>query len=315
LEDTLKRTNLSPLGGAAFAGTGHKIDRTRTAELLGFEGIVENSLQCVSTRDYIIETVFNLTVMMNTLERMNEDILLWVTDEFKLVELDDAFAGTSSIMPQKKNPILQETIRARTATQMGRLTAAVAVFKALPMGHNFDPYEEDMILDQSVEELTQTLGITNKVISTLKVNSAMMEKNLEKGFSVATELADIMVRDAGIPFRAAHQVVGRVVRKAIERGMKASDISLELIQEASREVLERELNLTKGAVAEAVDPRLNVERRKSIGGPSPAEVSRMIKERTEESKLVEFRQIRRRQRQSEAKVKTEAEIDKLLAQS
>jgi argininosuccinate lyase len=140
-----------------------------------------------------------------------------------------------------------------------------------------------------------------------------MEKNLEKGFSVATELADIIVRDAGIPFRAAHQVTGRVVRKAIERGTKARDITLELIQEVSQEVLGRELSLTKSAVAEAVDPRLNVERRRSTGGPSPVEVSRMIKERTEESKLVEMRQMKRRQRYSEAKARTEQEIEKLLA--
>jgi len=313
LEDALKRTNLSPLGGAALAGTGHKIDRVRTAELLGFDGIVENSLQCVSTRDYLMEAVFNLTVMMNTLERMNEDILLWVTDEFKMVELDDAFAGTSSIMPQKKNPLLQETIRARMATQMGRLTAAMTVFKALPMGHNFDSHEEDLILYESVEELVQTLEITNKIISTTKVNKEMMEKNLEKGFSVATELADVIVRDAGIPFRAAHQVTGRVVRKAIERGMKAADITLELIQEASREVLGRELSLTKRAVAEAVDPRLNVERRKSTGGPSPVEVARMIEKRTEGSELIESRQTQRKQRYSEAKAKTEQEIEKLLA--
>lgn len=312
LEDTLKRTNLSPLGGAALAGTGHRIDRMRTAELLGFDGIVENSLQCVSTRDYILEAVFDLTLMMNTLERMNEDIFLWVTDEFKMVELDDAFAGTSSIMPQKKNPLLQETIRGRMATQIGRLTAAVTVFKALPMGHNFDPYEEDLILDESVEELVQTLRITKKIISTLKVNREIMEKNLDKGFSVATELADVMVRDAGIPFRAAHQVTGRVVRKAIERAMKASDITLELIQEASREVLGKEISLTKEAVAEAVNPRLNVERRRSTGGPSPAEVSRMIKNRIEESKFVESRQMRRREKYSEAKAKTEEAIDKLL---
>jgi argininosuccinate lyase len=181
------------------------------------------------------------------------------------------------------------------------------------MGHNFDPYEEDLILNESAEELVQTLGITNKIISTTKVNKEMMEKNLEKGFSVATELADVMVRDAGIPFRAAHQVTGRAVRKAIERGMKAADISLELIQEASREVLSRELSLTKRAVTEAVDPRLNVERRKSTGGPSPTEVSRMIRERTEENKLVEMRQMRRGQRYSEAKARTEQEVDRLLA--
>jgi len=315
IEDSLKRTNLSPLGGAALAGTGHKIDRYRTAELLGFDGIVENSLQCVSTRDFILEAVFNLTLMMNTLERMNQDILLWVTDEFRMVELDDAFAGTSSIMPQKKNPILQETIRARTASQIGRLVAAVTVCKALPMGHNFDMHEADLTLNNSVDELLQTLSITEKIISTLKIDKDRMKENLGTSYIIATELADVMVKEAEIPFRAAHQVTGRVVRKAIERGIKATDISLELIQEASREVLGKELNLTKKDVTEAINPRLNVERRKSIGGPSPAEVSRMISDRTKRLVLTEERQKKRQQKYSEAKARTELEIDKLIAGS
>jgi len=315
IEDSLKRTNLSPLGGAALAGTGHKIDRHRTAELLGFDGLVENSLQCVSTRDFILEAIFNLTLMMNTLERLNEDLFLWVTDEFKMVELGDAFAGTSSIMPQKKNPLLQETVRARTATQIGRLVAAVTVFKALPMGHNFDTYEADLILNNSVDELLQTLGITERVISTLKIDKERMKENLGASFIIATELADVMVKEAGIPFRAAHQVTGRVVRKAIERGIKASEITLELIQEASREVLRKELNLTKRQVAEAIDPRLNVERRNSVGGPAPAEVFRMINDRTKDLRLTEERQKKRLQAYSEAKARTEQEIDKLLAGS
>lgn len=315
LEDSLKRTNLSPLGAAALAGTGHRIDRFRTAELLGFDGVVENSLQCVSSRDFILEVVFNLTLTMNTVERLNEDIFLWVADEFRMVELDDAFAGTSSIMPQKKNPLLQETVRARMATQIGRLTAAMTVLKALPMGHNFDMYELDLLLRDSVDELLQTLHITNRVVSTLKVNRESMEGSLKVSFIIATELADVMVREAGIPFRAAHQVTGRVVRKAIEQGMKAQEITLDLIQEASREVLGKELNLTERAVAEAIDPRLNVERRRSTGGPSPSEVSRMISERIRELKSARARQLGRGRRYTEARTKTEDEARKLLAES
>lgn len=312
LEDAVKRTNLSPLGGAALAGTGHKIDRTRTAELLGFDGIVENSLQCVGTRDFILETVFALTLMMNTVERMNQDIFIWVTDEFKMVELDDAFAGTSSIMPQKKNPLLQETIRARMATQIGRLSAALTVFKALPMGHNFDQSELDLILGDSVDELLQTLRITEKVIASLKINKRRMEENLAQSFLTATELADVMVREAGLPFRTAHQITGRVVRKAIERGVKASGITLALIQESSREILGRQLTLTEQNIAEAINPRLNVERRKSTGGPSPVEVSRMIEERTTRNESTRIRQTKRQQKYSDARARTEKEIERLL---
>jgi argininosuccinate lyase len=250
--------------------------------------------------------------MMNTVERMNQDILIWVTDEFKMVELDDAFAGTSSIMPQKKNPLLQETIRARMAIQLGRLTAAMTVFKALPMGHNFDQSELDLILYDSVDELLQTLRITERIISSLKINKRRMEENLALSFLTATELADVIVRETGLPFRAAHQITGRVVRKAIERGIEASDITLALIQESSREILGKELTLTEQSIAEAINPRLNVERRKSTGGPSPAEVSRMIQERTTQNEATRIRQTKRQQKYSEAKTKTEQEIKILL---
>ena len=313
LEDALKRTNLSTMGAAALAGTGHKIDRYRTAELLGFEGVLENSLQCVSSRDYLLEAVFCLTLMMNTLNRLHEDIILWTTNEFSMVELDDAFAGTSSIMPQKKNPLLQETVRARTATQIGRLTAAMTVFKDLPMGHNFDTYEANLILNDSVEELIQSLDITERVIATLKVNAERMEENLGTAYIAATELADVMVREAGIPFRAAHQIVGSLVRKVIEEGLRLDEVPMEMIQEVSREIIGRELDLTEMDVRDAADPRINVERRKSTGGPSPVEVERMIADRL--AGLVERkkRRVQRLERYEAAKAQVEKEINRLLA--
>jgi len=313
LEDDLVRTNLSTLGAAALAGTGHKIDRYRTAELLGFDGLVENTLQCVSSRDYLLEAVFDLTLTMNTLNRMHEDIFLYTTNEFSMLELDDAFAGTSSIMPQKKNPLIQETVRARTATQMGRLTAAMTVFKDLPMGHNFDTYEANLILDASVEELTETLEITGRVVSTLKVNVERMEENLGAAFIAATELADVMVREAGIPFRAAHQVTGSLVRKAIANGMKLSEVTLGMIQETSREVIGKELDMTENDVREATNPRINVERRKTTGGPAPTEVSRMIEDRLSELELARRRRLKRLEKYEAAKQLIEKEIASILS--
>ncbi len=313
LEDALARTNLSTLGAAALAGTGHKINRHRTAELLGFEGLVENTLQCVSSRDYLLEAVFDLTLMMNTLNRMHEDILLYTTNEFAMLELDDAFAGTSSIMPQKKNPLIQETVRARTATQMGRLTAAMTVFKDLPMGHNFDTYEVNLVLDASVEELTETLEITGRVISTLKVNAERMEENLGAAFITATELADVMVRESGIPFRAAHQVTGSLVRKAMAQGMRLSEVTLGMIQETNREVIGKELDMTEEDVREATNPRINVERRKTIGGPAPTEVSRMIVDRLSELESARQRQLKRLEKYETAKQLVENEIASMLS--
>ena len=312
LEDCLKRTDLSTLGAAALAGTGHRIDRGRTAELLGFQGVLENSLQCVSSRGYLLEAVFGLTMMMNTLNRIHEDLFIWTSDEFGFVELDDAFAGTSSIMPQKKNPLIQETVRGRMATQLGRLTAAVAVFKDLPMGHNFDVYEVDVILSESVRELLMSLMITEKVIRTLKVNEERMEEALGDSYITATELADVMVREAGIPFRASHQVVGSLVREAIEEGMKLSEVSTDMVDRVCHEVTGRKAGLTEDVIRGATDPRINVERRSSLGGPAPVEVSRMINLRRNSLSEARDKQRERLRRIDEAKKKQEELIHSLV---
>ena len=312
LEDTLKRTNLNTLGAAALAGTGNRIDRYRTTDLLGFSGILENSLQCVASRDYLLEAVFGLTLMMGTLNRIHEDIFIWTTDEFGMVELDDAFAGTSSIMPQKKNPLLQKTVRGRAAHQIGRLTGALTVFKDLPMGHNFDTYEANLLLQDSVTELLQSLHITDRVMDTLKVNAERMEENLDSAFITATELADVMVRDAGIPFRAAHQIVGSLVRRAIDEGLKLSEAPLKMINEIAVEIRGSELNLTEEALRDATDPRTNVERRASIGGPAPIEVGRMADDRRRKAKDAEERRTDRLSGYEKAYQRLEKAIDKHL---
>ena len=312
LEDTLKRTNLNTLGAAALAGTGHRIDRHRTADLLGFDDILENSLQCVASRDYLLEAVFGLTLMMGTLNRIHEDIFLWTTDEFGMVELDDAFAGTSSIMPQKKNPLLQETVRGRAAHQIGRLTAALTVFKDLPMGHNFDTYEANLLLDDSVNELLQSLHITDRVVDTLKINAERMEENLGSAYITATELADVMVREAGIPFRAAHQIVGSLVRRAIEERLKLSEVPLNMINEISQEIRGAELELTEESLRDATDPRTNVERRASIGGPAPIEVGRMADDRLRKVKDAEKRRTDRLSGYEKAHQRLEKVINDLM---
>jgi len=312
LEDTLKRTNLNALGAAALAGTGHRIDRHRTADFLGFDGVLENSLQCVASRDYLLEAVFGLTLMMGTLNRIHEDIFLWTTDEFRMVELDDAFAGTSSIMPQKKNPLLQETVRGRAAHQIGRLTGALTVFKDLPMGHNFDTYEANLLLDDSVTELLESLHITERVVDTLKVNADRMEENLASAYITATELADVMVREAGIPFRAAHQIVGSLVRRAIEEGLKLSEVPLETINEIAVEIRGAKLDLTEESVRAATDPRINVERRASVGGPAPVEVRRMAEDRFRKVEDAEKRRVERLAGYERAHKRLEKAIDGLL---
>ena len=201
----------------------------------------------------------------------------------------------------------------RAAHQIGRLTAALAVFKDLPMGHNFDTYEANLILNDSVKELIQSLDITERVIATLKVNAERMEENLGVAYIAATELADVMVREAGIPFRAAHQIVGSLVRKAIDEGLGLDEVPMEMIQEVSQEIIGRELDLTEMDVRDAADPRINVERRKSTGGPSPVEVERMIADRLAGRVDGKNRRVQRLERYEAAKAQVEKEINRLLA--
>jgi argininosuccinate lyase len=229
-----------------------------------------------------------------------------------MVELDDAFAGTSSIMPQKKNPLLQETVRGRTAHQIGRITAALTVFKDLPMGHNFDTYEANILLDDSVTELLESLHITERVMDTLKINAKRMEENLGSAYITATELADVMVREAGIPFRAAHQIVSSLVRKAIEKGLKLSEVPLKMIKEITLEIRGTELNLTEESLRAATDPRTNVERRTSIGGPAPIEVERMTEDRLKKVEYAEKRRTHRLTGYEKAHQRLEKAIDDLL---
>jgi argininosuccinate lyase len=313
LEDAYRRTNQSTLGAAAFAGTGHPINRTRTAELLGFDDLLENSLQCVSSRDYLLEIVFSLTLMMNTINRLHEDIFLWTTTEFGFVELDDSLAGTSSIMPQKKNPLIQETVRGRAATQIGRLTSVLAVFKDLPMGHNFDMYEAGLILKESIKELQESISITKKVIDTIKVNVERMEEVLNESYITATEIADVLVRESNIPFRASHQIVGSLVRKAIEENINLSKVSVEMLDEISLTLFGRKTGLTQVMIKDATNPRINVMRRNSIGGPAPSEVKRMIDERKPWLIETRERQTIRLNKIEEAQSKLEDSINHLIS--
>jgi argininosuccinate lyase len=215
-------------------------------------------------------------------------------------------------MPQKKNPLLQETVRARSASQIGRLSAAITVFKDLPLGHNFDTYESNLHLIDSITELLESLHITERVVDTLIVKEKRMEENVESAYITATELADVMVREAGLPFRAAHQVVGSLVRHAIERELKLSEASLSLINEVSMEVIRKELELTEESLRKATDPRVNVERRVSLGGPAPIEVERMIKDRSIKIMETEKRQISRLEKYGDAVKKLEKAMDEIV---
>ncbi|BDC36435.1 MAG: argininosuccinate lyase [Candidatus Methanoliparum thermophilum] len=283
LKDFYKRLNLSPLGSAAFAGTGFKIDRERTAYLLGFDDIVEHSMDAVSTRDFILEMIFDVTLIMIDVSRLAEELILWSTSEFNFIEINDSFASTSSIMPQKKNPDSLELMRAKSGSLIGYLTATLSICKAIPFSYNLDNQEVSVHLLQSINIVKITLKILSRIIDTLKINKGVMLEESDKGFTTATELADIITIKTKIPFRVAHSIVGEFTKnynghknfydiKKVTDGL--NDISLKKIGKKLSD-----LGLKSIDVENALNSTKNIERRTSIGGTSHFEVKRMIEER------------------------------------
>ena len=229
MEDAYARVNLSPLGAAAFASTGFAIDRFRTCQLLGFDGLVENSMDAVSTRDFILEVLADLSIMMVNLSRLAEELILWSTSEFGYLELDNLYASTSSIMPQKKNPDTAELARGKTGSVMGSLMAVLSICKGLPLSYNRDLQEATPHLWRSLDWSRSTVRILDGCVASLKFNLERMEKSSGAGFSTATELADSLVRITGMPFRTAHRIVGRIAASGGSPSMAELDeIALEI---------------------------------------------------------------------------------------
>jgi argininosuccinate lyase len=292
VEDAYSRVNLSPLGAAAFASTGFKIDRARTCHLLGFDGLVENSMDAVSTRDFILEVLSDLSIMMVNCSRLAEELILWSSSEFGYLELDNLYASTSSIMPQKKNPDTAEIARGKSGSVFGSLISALSICKALPLSYNRDLQEVTPHLWRAMDWARSTLRILDGCLSTLRFNLERMEMSSGAGFSMATEIADSLVRITGMPFRTAHSIVGRIAVTGMRPGLEELDmISAEI---AGYRASER--GFSEADLERALDPRRNVALRANAGGPAPAETKRMIEERQKRIAAGEERLAQRRSR-------------------
>ena len=292
LEDAYGRINRSPLGAAAFASTGFKIDRMRTCRLLGFDGLVENSMDAVSSRDFILESLSAMSILMVNASRLAEELILWSTSEFGYVELDNIYASTSSIMPQKKNPDTAELARGKSGSVLGSLVSALSICKALPLSYNRDLQEVTPHLWRAVDWTRSTVRILEGSLHSAKFNLERMQACSAAGFSTATELADSLVRITGMPFRTAHSIVGRIASEGSSVGMAELDEAA--LQIAGYSASSR--GYTQADLARALDPRSNVAVRSNTGGPAPAETGRMIEERTALIKAARERLAARRER-------------------
>lgn len=256
-QDSLKRINVSPLGCGALAGTTFPIDREYTAEQLGFDHIYENSLDAVSDRDFILEFLSNSSLVMMHLSRFCEEIILWCSQEFKFIELDDAYATGSSMMPQKKNPDMAELIRGKTGRVYGNLMGLLTIMKGLPLTYNKDLQEDKEGMFDTVKTIAGSLQIFTGMIQTMTVNEDVMKKATKEDFSNATEVADYLAKK-GMPFREAHEIVGKLVYTCIQKGIYLSDLPFETFTEAS--------DLFEQDIYTVLDPYVAVEKRTSAGG-------------------------------------------------
>lgn len=267
LQESMKRINRSPLGAGALAGTTFPIDRDVTSELLGFEGIYENSLDAVSDRDFIIEFLGDASMLLMHLSRFSEELILWSSQEFQFVEIDDAFSTGSSIMPQKKNPDMAELIRGKTGRVYGNLFSLLTVLKGTPLAYNKDMQEDKEGMFDTVKTLKGSLKIFAGMIETLKVNDGKMKQATRQDFSNATELADYLA-NKGMPFREAHEVVGKLVLLCIKKGIYLADLPFAIYQAES--------DLFADDVYDVLEPETAVKRRESAGGTGFKQVINQI---------------------------------------
>jgi argininosuccinate lyase len=275
LQSAYERVNLCPLGAGALATTSFPIDRQRTAELLGFNALLENSLDAVGSRDFIVETQADLALLAVNLSRFAEDLIIWSSAEFGTVELPDEFTSTSSIMPQKKNPEVLEVIRARASYALGDFVASTAAIKSLPTTYNLDFQEVTPKLWASTDNLAASLGIFAQLIPNIKVSSAV-ESNAAAGFVGATELANMLVRKYIVAFRTSHKIIGALVKELIDSKQTLRDATPELLAKVAQETAGIKLTIKKADIVECTNLRKLIETYKVQGGPSPAEVERAI---------------------------------------
>ncbi|TDX52653.1 argininosuccinate lyase [Orenia marismortui] len=269
LSDCYKRVNILPLGSGALAGTKFSIDREFVAQELGFAGVSQNSLDAVSDRDFVIEFLAASSTIMMHLSRLSEELILWSSSEFDFVEISDAFCTGSSIMPQKKNPDIPELVRGKTGRVYGHLTQLLVTMKGLPLAYNKDMQEDKEGLFDTVDTVKVSLEIFARMMANTKFKAQNMKNATEGGFVNATDVADYLV-DKGIPFREAHEVVGKTVLYCIQENKKLSDLSLAEWKIFS-DVFDED-------IYHAIAVETCVDARDTIGGPAIEEIKRVLEQ-------------------------------------
>ena len=267
LHDIFDRMNYCPLGSGALAGTTYPLDREYTAELMGFYGPTLNSMDGVSDRDYLIEFLAALSTIMMHLSRFSEEVIIWNSNEYQFVEIDDSYSTGSSIMPQKKNPDIAELVRGKTGRVYGALVSLLTTMKGIPLAYNKDMQEDKELSFDAMDTAKGCIALFTGMLDTIRFNKDVMRKSANNGFTNATDAADYLVKN-GVPFRDAHGIIGQIVLYCIDRNIAIDDMSLEELQKFSP--------VFKEDVYDAISMETCVNTRCTIGAPSRTAMEQVI---------------------------------------
>ena len=267
LSDIYARMNLCPLGSGALAGTTYPLDRAYSAQLMDFDGPTMNSMDSVSDRDYVIELLSALSTIMMHLSRFSEEVIIWNSNEYRFVEIDDAYSTGSSIMPQKKNPDIAELVRGKTGRVYGALMSILTTMKGIPLAYNKDMQEDKELTFDAIDTVKGCLALFDGMLATMRFRKDVMENSAKHGFTNATDAADYLVNH-GVPFRDAHGIVGRLVLYCLDKGISLDEMTLEEYQKISP-VFEED-------IYEAISIKTCVEKRMTLGAPGPELMAQVV---------------------------------------
>ena len=269
-------TNRCPYGAAAFAGASFPLDREMLAKLLGFDEVLENALDCIASKDFLLETEMAFSNLAVTLSRVAQDLYMWSTDEFGLLDVGGEVAVCSSIMPQKKNPAGLEYVKAKAAHPIGALMGCLASLKNIPFSNNIDIHEALWFFEESFNETRKVIGMMTECLKYSKINEDTAYNRAASNYSTVTGLADTLVKRCGLSFREAHHIVGSMVLETIESKQGIAGMNGALLSEISREFLGREICLSDEEIKNVLEPRNNIESKETFGGPQQASVNKML---------------------------------------
>ena len=267
MKDIYKRMNYCPLGAGALAGTTYPLDREYVSSMLGFEGATLNSMDSVSDRDYCIEYLSALSTVMMHLSRFSEEIIIWNSNEYRFVEIDDAYSTGSSIMPQKKNPDIAELVRGKTGRVYGALMSMLTTMKGIPLAYNKDMQEDKEVTFDAVDTVKDCLSLFTGMLDTIKFRPEVMAKSAMNGFTNATDAADYLVKK-GVPFRDAHGIIGKLVLFCLNKNCSIEDLTLDELKSIS--------DVFEADVYEAITLKTCVDKRLTLGGPSPVKMTEVL---------------------------------------